>query len=265
MSHLTATKLALVSALSLLAIAYLTIGPASAEQAGNPDVVVTFDGKIAPRELPRHRPAPVSLELRGSIRGTDGAPAPLLQQVEFAFGARGALDTTGLPACPRARLRNATQRQALARCRAAVVGRGAIGIEVPLDPAAPLMASAGIVAFNGRSGGRPTVWVHAYSASPPVSFVLPFYLRRVPAGAYGVLMRSPVSRALGRWPRLRSFRISIARRYRAGGEVHSYLNARCPLPPRFSVLSVPVARATYSFAPRPTLIQPILRRCRVRR
>ena len=77
-------------------------------------------------------------------------------------------------------------------------------------------------------------------------------------------MRSPVRRALGRWPRLRSFDITLGRRYRAGGELHSYLNARCPLPPRFDALSVPVARATYYFAPRPTLTQPILRRCRVR-
>ena len=78
-------------------------------------------------------------------------------------------------------------------------------------------------------------------------------------------MRSPVRRALGRWPRLRSFEITLGRRYRAAGELHSYLNGHCPLPPRLNELSVPVARATYHFAPRPTLTQPILRRCRARR
>jgi hypothetical protein len=265
MSRLFLAKLAVGSATVLFAITYLTIGPAGAEQTGRPGVVVSFDGKISPRNLPRQRPAPVSLELRGSVRGTDGAPPPQLQRVEFAFGARGGLDTAGLPVCPRARLRNATQRQALARCRSALVGRGEIATEVPLDPAEPLLADAGVLAFNGRSGGRPAVWVHAYSASPPVSFVLPFYLRRLRTGAYGVLMRSPVRHALGRWPRMRAFSVTLGRRYRAGAKLHSYLSARCPLPPRFSVLSVPVARATYYFAPRPTLTQPILRRCRVRR
>jgi hypothetical protein len=254
-------RLLLAVAIALLALA---VGSAGAEQTGGPDVVVSFDGKISPRQLPRHRPAPVSLELSGMVRGTDGNPPPQLQRIELAFGARGGLDTAGLPVCPRARLRNASQRQALARCRGALVGRGEISAEVPLNPADPITARAGVRAFNSRSGGRPAVWVHAYSASPPVSFVLPFYLRRLSTGAYGVLMHSPVRRALGHWPRLRSFEIALGRRYRAGGELHSYLNARCPLPPRFNVLSVPVARATYFFAPRPTLTQSILRRCRVR-
>jgi hypothetical protein len=256
-------RLVLAAAIALLAFA---VAPALAEQIGRPDVVVSFDGRISPRQLPRHRPAPVSLELSGSVRGTKGNPPPRLQRIELAFGARGGLDTAGLPVCPRARLRNATQRQALARCRGALVGQGEISAEVPLNPADPITAPAGVLVFNGVvSDGRPAVWVHAYSASPPVSFVLPFYLRRQPSGAYGVLMRSPVRRALGLWPRLRSFEITLGRRYRAAGESHSYLNARCPLPPRFDVLSVPVARATYYFAPRPTLTQPILRRCRVRR
>jgi hypothetical protein len=261
MNRRLAPRPLLAAAVALLAIA---AGPAGAEQIGRPDVVISFDGKISPRQLPRHRPAPVSLELSGSVRGTKGAPPPQLQRLELAFGARGGLDTTGLPVCPRARIRNATQRQALARCRGALVGRGEISTEVPLNSADPITARAGVLAFNGLSDGRPAAWVHAYSASPPVSFVLPFYLRRLPSGAYGVLMRSPVRLALGRWPRLRSFEITLGRRYRAGGELHSYLNARCPLPPRFNVLSVPVARATYYFTPRPTLTQPILRRCRVR-
>ena len=122
--------------------------------------------------------------------------------------------------------------------------------EVPLDPDRPLLARAGLLAFNGRADGRPAVWVHAYSASPPVSFVLPFYLRRQRSGAYGVLMRSPVRRALGRWPRLRSFEVTLGRRYRAGGEPRSYLSAHCPLPPRFNIGILPLARATYLLRPR---------------
>jgi len=263
MSRSSRLGLATGSAAILLALAYLAAGPAAAEQTGRPGVVVSFDGGISPRALPRHRSVPITLQLSGSVRGTEGAAPPQLQRIELAFGARGGLDTAGLPVCPRARLRNATRRQALDRCRGALVGRGEIAAEVPLNPADPVLARARLLAFNGVAGGRPMVWVHAYSASPPVSFVLPFHLRRVPSGAYGLLMRSPVRRALGRWPRLRSFSVTLGRRYRASGERHSYLSARCPLPPRFDALAVPMARATYFFAPRPTLIQPIRRRCRV--
>lgn len=260
MNRRLASKPFLAAAIALLAI---VAGSAGAEQIGRPDVVVSFDGKISPRALPRHRPVPVSLQLSGSVRGTEGAPPPQLQRIDLAFGARGGLDTAGLPVCPRAQLENATRSQALARCGGALVGHGEISAEVPLNPADPVIAHAHLLAFNGFSHGRPAFWAHAYSASPPVSFVLPFYLRRLRSGAYGILMRSPVRHALGRWPRLRSFAITLGRRFRAGGERRSFLNARCPLPPRFDALSVPVARATYYFAPRPTLVQPILRRCRV--
>ena len=264
MTRPIARRSAAALAIALLVPACFAVGPANAERSGRAGVIVSLDGSVSPRHLPRQRPAPISLTLAGTIRSSDGSPPPRLARIEIAFGARGGLSTAGLPRCPRARLRNATRRQALARCRAALVGRGSILAEVPLAPERPLPVRAGALAFNGRAAGHPAVWVHAYSASPPVSFVLPFYLRSLRAGAYGVLLRAPVSRALGRWPRLRSFQITLGRRYRAHGTRRSYLSARCPLPPRFSIGFFPLARATYRFAPAPTLATTILRACRVR-
>jgi hypothetical protein len=258
-------KLAAAASLALLAAIYLPVGPAGAEQSGGGGVVVSLDGSISPPRIPRHRSVPVSLMLAGRIASVDSSPPPQLQRLEIAFGARGGLDTSGLETCPRGRLRNATRLQALERCAGALVGRGEITAEVPLDPENPLLAHAGVLAFNGVRHGQPAVWVHAYSASPPVSFVLPFYLQRLDSGGYGILIRSPVRSALGHWPRLRSFRISLGRRYSVGGERRSYLSAHCPLPPSLSIGIVPLARATYRFLPRPTLTTTILRGCRVRR
>lgn len=258
------TRIVLGVAFAAAVLAGLGAGLAGAEQAGGGGVVVTLDGEVTPNSLPRHRPVPVAVGISGSVRSDDGGPPPRLRRLEIAFGARGGIDTEGLPRCPRARLRNATARQALARCRAALVGRGTISAEVPLNPAEPMVARAGVLAFNGRSGGRPAVWVHAYSAAPPVSFVLPFELRRLHRGGYGMAISSPVARSLGRWPRLRSFSLTLGRRYRAGGIAHSYLSADCPLPPRLHVFFFPLARATYRFDPGPTHIVTITRGCRVR-
>lgn len=257
-------RLVFAAVLAVLAAGILLAGSAGAEQSGGGGVLATFDGSLAPKRLPRDRPVPVSLELEGSIRGTDGSPAPRLDSIELAFGAPGGLETSGLPVCPQARLRNATSRQALQRCGGALVGRGTIVADVPLSPEMPLQARARALAFNGRSDGRPAVWVHAHSAAPPTSFVLPFHLRPARDGAYGVLLRAPLAAALGPWPRLRSFRLVLGRRYRAGGEARSYLNAKCPLPPRFRVGFFPLARATYGFAGRPSRAITILRGCRVR-
>jgi hypothetical protein len=256
-----AGKLVLVA----LAVACAAVVPAGAEQSGRAGVVVSFDPQLSPHVLPRKGLAPVSISLSGSLRADDGKTPPRLRSLELAFGSRGGFDTAGLPTCPRTRLRNATTRQALERCRGALVGQGSILAEVPLAPERPLLVHARALAFNARKGGHPAVWVHVYTASPPVSFVLPFTLRPLHHGAYGVLLKAPVAQALGRWPRLRSFQITFGRRYRSHGRRHSYLNAHCPLPPRFHSLNVPLARVTYSFVPAPRTVGiTALRACRVR-
>jgi len=246
----------------LFGLAAVTALHAHAEQTAHGGVVAAFRGSFSPKRIPRHELVPISLTLEGGARGVGGLP-PRLRRIELAFGARGGLETEGLPVCARSQLRNATRREALGRCRSAIVGHGEITAEVPFSRSEPVEARAAVLVFNGRWQGRPAAWVHAYSVSPPASFVLPFHLRRLRAGAYGVLMSSPVGRSLGRWPRLRSFQITLGRRYRARGESHSYLSAHCPLAPRFDSLSVPFARATYEFAPRPKIVQPIRRFCTV--
>jgi hypothetical protein len=94
--------------------------------------------------------------------------------------------------------------------------------------------------------------------------VLPFHLHRARGGAYGFSISSAVGRALGRWPRLRSFKLTLGRRYRAGGTARSYLSADCTLPSRLHIGFFPLARATYDFAPGPTHTIAILRGCRAR-
>jgi hypothetical protein len=207
---------------------------------------------------------PVSVTIAGSVRAPGRAQSPPLTTIELGFGARGGLSTMGLPTCPPSRLRNATPEQALARCRGALVGRGRLLTEAPLGTGEPLLSRAAALAFNGGGERRRTVLLYAHAASPPTSFVLPFHLRRPRSGGYGVVARASVYRALGRWPRLRAFRLTLGRRYRSEGAWHSYLNARCPLPPRLHLGYFGLARVTYRFAPKPRITETILRPCRTR-
>lgn len=253
----------LCAALGVVALCSIA-GQAGAEQSGRGGMAVALNGRVSPNLLPRHGTAPVSVFLEGGVRATNGAAPKRLRRIEIEFGSRGGLDVEGLPTCPLARLRNATAGQALSRCGEALVGRGSISTEVPLAPDRPLSVRTRALAFNARRNGRPAAWLFAFSASPPISFVLPFTLRRVRRGTYGVALRAPVAHVLGRWPRLRSFQIRLGRRYRSHGERHSYLNAQCPLPPRFPNIDAPFARATYAFSPSLTISLPISRPCRVR-
>jgi len=251
------------AAVASLGVVALAAGLAGAEQTGRAGIRASLDGRISPKRLPRDRPVPVSLHLSGWVRADEGGLPPRLNRIELAFEAERGVDTRGLPRCPRGRLLHATTRQALDRCGAALVGRGTIDTLVPLAPDDPLPARARALAFNGRWSGGRAIWVHAYSASPPVSFVLPFYLRGGGSGAGNVSIEAPVARTLGRWPRLRSFHLTLGRRYSVAGVRRSYLSARCPAPPRLHI-GYFRARATYRFSPRPTIPVAILRSCRAR-
>jgi hypothetical protein len=258
---------ALLGAILLLAPAALVSSPAPAEQSGGDGVVVSLDGSVSPRRLPRHRPVPVSLTFSGSVQGLDPARPPHLARIEIAVGSRGGLHTAGLPTCPRADLRASTLRHALAACRPALIGHGGLTARIEFPGQEPTDVLAHMLAFNGRTAtGRLAVWLLVRPTRPalPSSFVLPFYMQRVDRRSYGLLLHAPVSATEGRWWALRSFRITLGRRYRAEGEWHSYLSAHCPLPPRFHIGYFPLARATYTFAGGPTLSTTITRSCRAR-
>jgi hypothetical protein len=254
-------------AIALVAILSLSAAIAAAEQRGGDGVVVHLDASVSPLHLPRHRRVPVNFTLEGKITSSDGSPPPKLAEIEMAFGAHGGLSTAGLPRCPRAELRASDPAHAMRVCGRALVGTGTMTSKVYFPEQGVVKVNAALLAFNGRTQlGGAAIWVLIYPFEPawPVSLVLPFYVTRLDSGAFDLILRSPVARALGRWPQVRSFRVTFGRRYGSLGERRSFLSAGCPLPPRFHVGLLPMARATYRFAPAPTLTTTVLRACRVR-
>lgn len=256
-------RAAILALLALLASALAPTGAGAARaQAGK--LIVSINGTFSPRRLPRHRPAPVSVSLSGSLRTEDGSALPRLRRVELGLAGGSRLDTRGLPLCPRRRLRDATARQALQRCAGALVGRGHLRAEVYLPHQAPISTRATLLAFNGRSrGARAAVWVQAFSSAPPASFVLPFFIHSR-SGTFATSLVAVVPRSLGPWPHLSAFDITLARRFVYRGARHSYLRASCPVPPRFTGGLLPFASASYLFAAGPTITATVVRACHVR-
>jgi hypothetical protein len=250
------------AAIYLVLLASLT-GLARGERAQRGNLIVSLDVDISPRKLPRARPAPIAVRLAGDIRTADGSPLPRLERIELGLAGRGLLSTRGLPVCPRARLRNSSDRQALERCGPALVGRGRLAAEIFLPNQRPFTIHSRLLAFNGRgSGGGRAVWVHTFTPDPPVSIVLPFLVQRRP-GAFGTALVAVVPPSAGPWPRLAGFEMTFSRRFRDGGEWRSYLSASCPVPARFTAGFLPF-RATYAFVDgRPLSIEAV-RGCRAR-
>jgi hypothetical protein len=242
----------------------LVTGPAGAERAQKGNLIVSLNGGVTPRKLPRGHTAPVGVRLEGGIETADEGPLPRVQKVKLALAFRGLVNTRGLPVCKRSQLRIADSTQAMRACGPALIGRGKLYARVFVPHQEPFGLHSDLLAFNGRTKrGGPAVWVHAYSTDPPVSFILPFRVRRQP-GQFRTVLETVVPRSVGPWPRFARFGILVGREFSYEGNHRSYLNASCPLPSEWTAGFLSFARATFSFAEAPDLTTESVRSCRAR-
>ena len=254
------TRLALTFVV-LLAVATWA-ATAGAERAQRENVIAMINGGIKPRTLPRDEQVPVTVFLSGGVQTTDGSPIPRVNWIRLELAWRGAMNTHGLPVCPRERLTSTTTKQALERCGDSLVGRGKLSAQifVPNQPA--FRVRANLLTFNGRTkAGRPAVWAHAYSMDPPTSFVIPFTVRNE---NNRTVLVTTIRRSVGPWPHVANFAVKVSRIYNHAGNRKSYLNASCPVPQGFSAGFLSFARATYSFAGGEKIVTESVRSCRVR-
>lgn len=252
-------------AIALLAVAAaLGAGLAHAERIQREELVVSLNGGISPRTLPRHHPAPVAVYLSGGVHTVDRAPLPRVNWIRLELAWRGRLHTEGLPVCPRRRLRGTDSRHALDLCGSALVGHGRLFAKIFVPNQSPFGVHARLLAFNGRTeNDHPAVWVQAYSADPPVSFVLPFAVRHQP-GTFRTVLVTTIRKSVGPWPHVANFSITVSRKFRYHGKMHSYLNASCPVPATWTAGFLSFARATYTFADGRKLHPQVVRSCRAR-
>jgi hypothetical protein len=255
----------LVPGLLLVALAVLACGAgvATGERTRKGDVTVFLDGEISPLALPRDRPAPIAIHLRGGMERAGDGVLPRVTRLELGLPEQGTLSTRGLPVCPRRRLQDARPAEALAACGPALVGMGRLRAQVHIPPQEPFEILARLRAFNGRVGGRRAVILHAYARNPPTVVVLPFLISHQ-RGRFGLVLAADLPRALGPWPRVARFELDLSRHYSFRGRPHSYLSASCPIPRRQTAGFVSLAQVTFHLANGRRISSGIARSCRAR-
>jgi len=251
----------LCSGLALLAGCTATVARGERAQKGN--LIVSLDGELAPLALPRDRPSPISVHLEGGLQTSDGEALPRVARIELGLPSQGVISTRGLPTCPPRLLRDAKPPEALAACRDALVGQGTLRAQVALPNQGPFPARVGVLAFNARIDGRRAVLLHAYTANPPTVSILPLQLHRG-SGRFGLSLVGNLSAALGPWPRLRRFDLTLFRRYSYRGRPRSYLSASCPIPKSLTAGFFSLAKLTFQLADGRRIGTGIARSCRAR-
>lgn len=245
----------------LFALGLGTASRAEVEQAGN--LRVTFNASFSPRELPRDRPAPVKVEIKGRIATTDGSHPPPLRWLEVEIHRSGQLSSKGLPACSAPTLQSTSTETALARCRSALVGSGSFRADVKLGREIP--ATGEILAFNSRRRGKQALLLHFFAAVPVrFTLVVPLTIGHRQEGDFGTVLRAKIPKLGGDFGSITQLELKLARRYSFRGERRSYLSAACGAPASLPGAVFSFVRARFRFASHGEIRTTLLRDCLVR-
>lgn len=238
---------------------------AQADRVQEGNLLVSFDGGIAPKKLPRSSTAPVTVRVKSTIRTTDGAdPPPQLQQIAIGINREGRLFDRGLPTCNVRRIQPATLRAARRICGGAIVGSGRVRVRVNLEKQAPFTVRGPLLAFNAKRGnGQRRILAQVYSRRPPSAFVLTFRIvkRR---GTFGTVIRTTLPKSARRWAYVTHFEMKLRRQFTHRGKRRSYVSAGCGAPPGFPGVVYPFARANFKFAGGRQVTSTLTRNCTVR-
>ena len=245
--------------IAIAAAALIGAGGAQALHLQIGELVVQAEGGFAPKALPRHRDAPITIHGGGKISTASGALPPVLKTITLLFDRHGSLQTKGLPVCSRGKLRATDTAQARRQCPGAVVGTGSGTAVITFPESRPIRASSPITLFNGpRVHGDATVIAHAYLSVPvPTTYLLQVTIERIHKGLYGYRTVAKIPPIAGGSGIPISGHLRIGRKWTFKGHRHSYLNARCETG-RLQ------AEGQFSFSDGTLLKGTFLRRCKVR-
>jgi hypothetical protein len=238
--------------LLILTVAILLIAtvPGWALKKAEQGVVVSFEGSINPRHLPRTTPAPIAVHVAGDFASASGDPAllPQLRQIKVGINRKGHLFDSGLPVCHAGEIQPATQQAARRICGDSIVGKGRVTVQVRLPAQRPFPVKARLLAFNGplRHGNR-LILAQVYARAPPGAFILVFEVERHP-GTFGTVLTTRLPPGTRRWAYLTHFAMTLHRSFEYQGQRRSYVSAACDAPSGFTAAVFPFARVSYTFA-----------------
>lgn len=254
---------------ALVALALLVVlgvaGVARAEQSQEGNIIVTFDGGITPKSLPRTEVAPVAVTIDSSFKSAAGEdPPPQLRTISIGINRAGKIYDKGLPSCRVRKVQPATIRAARRICHDAIVGSGHVEVRVHLANQPPFTFNGPLLVFHAKpSGGHRRLLAQVYGLKPPSAFVLNFKIVRT-AGEFGTVIKTTLPKPARKWAYVTHFDMKLRRIYTHEGQRHSYVNASCAAPEGFPGAVYNFAESNFGFAGGKHVTTNLIRDCKVR-
>jgi hypothetical protein len=252
-----------IAAALLLALGVAGVAQAEVERQG--DVIVNFDGGIAPRALPRSGVAPVAVTVDSTFKSAEGAdPPPQLRTISIGINHAGKIYDRGLPSCKVRKIQPATITAAKRICRDAIVGSGHVQVRVHLANQPPFTFKGPLLVFHAkRADGHRRLLAQVYGRKPPSAFVLNFKIVEKP-GEFGTVIETNLPTVARRWAYVTHFDMKLRRVYTYEGQKHSYVSAGCAAPEGYPGAVYPFAQANFGFAGGNHVTTTLVRDCTVR-
>jgi hypothetical protein len=197
-------------------------------QVGN--LVIRDNGGISPTRLPRNKQVPISANLNGMVRTTDGSHPPAVTSLNVDFDKTIHINAKGLPACKESKLVAQSTVHAKRVCGDAIVGEGSGEVQVAFPEQKPIMAKGPVILFNGGiHGGKTLVLAHTYVSIPaPTAVVVSVELSHIHRGHFGTHMVAEIPKIAGGYGSITKAHIKVDRKFTYKGKRQSYLTASCP-------------------------------------
>lgn len=272
-------------ALLTLGVALVSLAAASPSGALTLEEEVptpTAKAELSPSILPRGGSAPASLSLGFTSELPASPEVPQLSRIEIDVSRNVTLQVKGLPSCTEGRLLSDYSRYG-SECPGSLVGTGSVTSEVALyRDEEPVTISGRLNAYYSEENGRRLILAQVRSAHPPLTYVIPFTLRRA-RGRSRVALVVPKRRMLhmlgacqeghpecfgtpytleGVYSHISEFEISLHRLFGYRGAQGSFVRARCGAPSGQRSPPFPLATFELEYATGVNLRAEISRRCR---
>jgi len=252
-------------ALTVVAVTFAVTG-AGAEIVQKGSLRLSVAAALHPNRLPRIGTRPVAVSIGSRLSTTDQSVPPPLRALRIDLNRQGTMDTEGLPVCRVSQIQPASTDRALKACRPTLVGSGSFSVDVVLGGNESYETTGRLLVFNGQDDGRPALLGQIYSARPFAnSFVIPFHVRKLPRGTYGLELSATLPSRFTSWGHITALRLRLARQYRYRGSRHSFISAGCPAPAGVSRAPFALARVSFAFAHGKTLSERLISTCRASR
>ena len=189
-------------------------------KAGN--LEVTYNGEFTPSTLPKNKLAPISLKASGSLKTLDGTHPPALKEVILETDKNGTISTKGIPVCKQGQLQARDTKAAEKVCGKSIIGTGQTNVEVQFPEQNPVQVNSKLLVINGgTSGGKTTLFIHAYFSAPVTgAIVTTVKIKKVHNGRYGLQSVASIPKIANGAGSVKSFNLAITKK--------GVLMAKCP-------------------------------------